>query len=91
MRLIKKQNFEAALNTNCGSSDSLISMNELGGLWIILGVTIVIALLIHFIKRLKIINMPDHYMPPYYEYFTPKTLLFENQLKEAVEFEVGSD
>jgi len=89
LNLIMKQDFEAALNTNCDSGDAKITINELAGLWIILGCTIFIALIIYVIKRLKNVNMPDNYMPPYYEYFTPKTQLFENQLKEAVEFEVG--
>jgi ABC-type amino acid transport substrate-binding protein len=89
LRLIKKQDFEAALNTNCDSGETKISMNELAGLWVILACTIFIALIIYVVKRLKLVSMPESYMPPYYAYFTPKTQLFENQLKEAVEFEVG--
>lgn len=76
-------------NAECDSGES-ISVKELGGLWVILGVAILVSVIIHLLRKAKVIKPLENYKPPYYTYFSQKTEIFESQLKEAVQFEMNS-
>jgi hypothetical protein len=88
--LLKKKIFEISKVADCNEPENKISINDLAGLWIILGSTILLSLLIFLLKKLELVKFPTNYMSPYYNYYSEKTEIFENQLKEAVEFEVSS-
>lgn len=76
-------------SADCEVQES-ISIKELAGLWIILGGAIVISVIIHLLKKYKVVVPLKDYKPPYYTYHSQKTEIFENQLKEAVQFEINS-
>lgn len=76
-------------NVECEGEES-ISVSDLGGLWIILCIAILLSVIVHFLKKFKIIVPLENYLTPYYTYQSQKTEIFESQLKEAVQFEINS-
>jgi len=89
MNLLKNQYMTTIPSADCEVQES-ISIRELAGLWIILGGAIVFSVIIHLLKKYKVIVPLKDYKPPYFTYHSQKTEIFENQLKEAVQFEIKS-
>ena len=89
INLLKNQYMTTIPSADCEVQES-ISIKELAGLWIILGGAIVLSVIIHLLKKYKVVVPLKDYKPPYYTYTSQKTEIFENQLKEAVQFEINS-
>eukprot|EP01016_Furgasonia_blochmanni_P052461 TRINITY_DN8368_c0_g2_i2.p1 TRINITY_DN8368_c0_g2~~TRINITY_DN8368_c0_g2_i2.p1 ORF type:complete len:308 (+),score=59.21 TRINITY_DN8368_c0_g2_i2:114-926(+) len=75
--------------SDCPAQNDYISVQELGGLWIVTLAVVGVATVLFFIKKLKCFSFPKNYMSPYYKYHSPKSELFEKQLKEAIRFEMS--
>lgn len=88
IRTTKKQDFDSGNYPDCGGDSNVITIQELGGLWIILASTAGVAILIFLLKKCGFCKLRENYMPPYYEYYNEKTRLFEEQLKDAVKAEL---
>lgn len=90
--VIQRKFFQIENAGDCSDSQAStkISMDQLAGLWVILLCSVVLAFAIFVIKKLGWIKMHKNYLSPYYNYYNEKTELFENQLKEAAEYELNS-
>ena len=92
MLIVGKKNFPVDNSNECDAlyTKNQITLEQLAGLWIILLVVIVLGIIIYLVKKFNWIKLPKDYLIPYYCYYNEKTEMFENQLKDAIEFEATS-
>mmetsp|Transcript_6996 Transcript_6996/g.7907 ORF Transcript_6996/g.7907 Transcript_6996/m.7907 type:complete len:563 (+) Transcript_6996:23-1711(+) len=88
-QLVKKKYFDLSPAIDCSGQDTKISLQTMGGLWVIFACTLIISMVIFAFKKLQLFKFPQSYFPPYYQYYTPKTQVFENQLKESVDQQIS--
>ena len=56
---------------NCNIEDSKINTDELAGLWIFVGSSVIVVIIIWIIKKKWKLNIK--HLSPYYEYYSEKT------------------
>eukprot|EP01016_Furgasonia_blochmanni_P019658 TRINITY_DN2196_c0_g1_i6.p1 TRINITY_DN2196_c0_g1~~TRINITY_DN2196_c0_g1_i6.p1 ORF type:complete len:533 (+),score=92.22 TRINITY_DN2196_c0_g1_i6:76-1674(+) len=90
VRLLERSYFELVSNTDCTEyNNTKMSFDEVAGLWIVLAAGVSISIILYILKKIRVFKSSEKYVSPYYFFNAAKSEIFERQLKESVEYEIG--